>query len=233
MSTSRQSARGKRGNPIVVFVASLLVVSFVYYLNECSVPEPPKLPEFEELPRPDSFERGEPREVKVGRFTRLDGCELQEHPRKNDGDSFLIRHGGKVHHFRLYFVDCPEKERHEKNGARLAEQGKYFGGLGEAATVEIGLRGRDASLYLLRNYPFTVYTFWEPVYDPSRRYALIEITDADKQKAYLHEILIGFGLARIHTKGTDLPDGTRWQEQKSRLQELEREATAARRGAWE
>jgi hypothetical protein len=58
------------------------------------------------------------------------------HPHQdNDGDSFHLEHGGRVHEFRLYFADAPEKKRHPLNGDRLAEQGQYFGGLSEAATV--------------------------------------------------------------------------------------------------
>lgn len=225
-------SRHKRGNPLIVFAASLLTVALIYYLNEWTIPDPPALPDFENLPQSGILDRGKPTETKAGKFTRLDGCQLIENDRTNDGDSFLIRHGDSEHHFRIYFVDCPEKYRHEYNAKRLAEQGAYFSIKDEETVVSLGERARDSTLHLLRNYPFSIYTIWESVYNSERSYAFVEIADAHGKEAFLHEILVGYGLARIHTKGIDLPDGKGWREQRARLQQLEQEAAAARRGAW-
>lgn len=152
---------------------------------------------------------------------------------ENDGDSFLIRHGGGTEHIlRLYFVDCPEKRRHQFNRARLADQGAYFGGLAESDTVRLGREARQFALDLLAKQPFQVFTRWEPVYESRRHYAHIRITLPDGQERWLAELLVEAGLARIHTKGTDLPGGARRGAFEYHLRRLESAARLAGRGGW-
>jgi len=162
----------------------------------------------------------------AGGWEELRGCTLAE-DRANDGDSFEVWHGGKRHVIRLYFVDCPEKVRHQYNGARIADQGRYFGGLTEAETVGIGERARDFTLERLRASSFTVLTRWEQVFDSERHYAFVTLREGD-----LGELLAGEGLARIFTKGENRPGGARAGAEKQRLLSLERRAKKARRGAW-
>lgn len=152
---------------------------------------------------------------------------LQEGP-NNDGDSFLIAHGENLHEFRLYFVDCPEKRQIGLNKERLREQGDYFDGLPTDSVVEVGLQAKSLTEHLLTTQPFSVHTKWQRVYDSQRCYALITFDDGEDLSAKL----VRAGLARIHTAGTTLPDGTREAAYKATLRTLETEAKAARRGAW-
>ena len=152
---------------------------------------------------------------------------LHPHP-DNDGDSFHLEHGGKVHEFRLYFADCPEKKRHPLNGDRLAEQGQYFGGLSEAATVALGQMGEAFTREWLSKQRFTVCTKWHAVYGSGRYYAFILFPDGEDLSAKL----VRAGLARLHTGGTTLPDGREARVYEQQLRQLEAEARAARRGGW-
>ncbi len=150
----------------------------------------------------------------------------------NDGDSFLLRHRGGTHTLRLYFVDCPEKRRHQFNRPRLAEQGAYFGGLAESDTLELGQQAREFTLGRLTEGNFRVFTRWEPVYGDRRHYAHVEIRQPDGSWRQLAELLVEQGLARIHTKGDDLPEGLRRAVFAQRLREVEKQARLARRGGW-
>lgn len=162
----------------------------------------------------------------AGKWERLDGCTLVD-DRNNDGDSFVLRHGGEDFTFRLYFADCPEKRRHQFNGDRIAQQGRYFGNLSEGATIATGEEARDFALEILRNSPVTVETRWEEVFDSERHYAFVTAGGTD-----LAEALVSRGLARIHTKGASRPGGPSERDQKKRLHELGSMARAKRLGAW-
>ena len=126
------------------------------------------------------------------------------------------------------FADCPEKKRHHLNGDRIAEQGRYFGGLSEARTVVIGQQAQAFTQQLLSTGSFTVYTKWQSVYNSGRHYAFIVFPDGEDLSAKL----IREGLARIHTGGTTLPDGRTTAQYQQQLRQLESEARAAGRGGW-
>lgn len=182
------------------------------WLGWSQVVEPPRAPE-----------RSSMRTFQVLLNARL-------HPhRDNDGDSFhLLLKEGQAQQFRLYFADCPEKKRHAKNGDRLADQGRYFGGLNEAQTVNVGRQAEHYTRQLLTTQPFTIYTKWHEVYDSGRYYAFILFADGEDLSAKL----VRAGLARIHTTGTTLPDGRSTRDYQQYLRELEASARAARQGAW-
>lgn len=152
---------------------------------------------------------------------------LHPHP-DNDGDSFHIEQGGKRHEFRLYFADCPEKKLHRFNGDRLAEQGRYFGGLSTQETVAVGLQAQMFTQQLLTTQAFTIYTKWQSVYNSGRHYAFIIFADGEDLSAKL----VRSGLARIHTSGTTLPDGRSPSAYEQQLRQWESEARSAKRGAW-
>jgi len=173
-------------------------------------------------PAPDSAPK---QAVKV--FAVILGASLHAHA-DNDGDSFHLSHAGRTHEFRLYFADCPEKKRHHLNGDRLADQGRYFGGLNEADTVAIGQQARDLTQHLLTTQPFTIYTKWHPVYNSGRYYAFIVFADGEDLSAKL----VRAGLARIHTTGTTLPDSRRSSDYQQQLRQWESQARSAKRGAW-
>jgi endonuclease YncB( thermonuclease family) len=164
-------------------------------------------------------------------WTELRRPSLAEGP-ADDGDSFTVRHADGEDVVRLYFVDCPEKRRHQHNRERLAEQGAAFGGLSESDTLRIGRAARDFTLTLLRDRPFRVVTRWEQVFDDRRHYAHVFVTQPDGTERPLPELLVDAGLARIHTRGADLPDGTRRARFEHNLRSLEKSARLAGRGGW-
>lgn len=156
----------------------------------------------------------------------------------NDGDSFHVDLGAREIELRLYFVDAPEKylsDRHEDQRRRVAEQGRELGGLSPEQTVEVG---KAAKLFVereLADTTFTVYTYWEQVFDGDRYYGFVELDDG----SYLGTRLVESGLARIHTKGpgskenpVPTPVGRSFHEHRDRLFDLERKAQRADRGAW-
>ena len=173
-----------------------------------------------------SSKHGTPGPHRTGVWEVLQNCTLME-DRLNDGDSFVVGHQGTGHTFRLYFADSPEKYRHKFNGQRIAEQGRYFGGLTEAETIAVGEDARDFSLALLRENTFTVITRWEPVFDSERFYAFVTVGQGD-----LAELLVRKGLARIYTKGENRPGGITTAKEKERLTGMERKAKSAQIGAW-
>ncbi len=173
--------------------------------------------------------RAEP--VRKGEWEELQDVRLVEHG-ANDGDSFVVKHKGGQHTFRIYYADSCEKYKDRVNVDRLADQGKYFGGLPERRVLELGAEAKVFTLDLLEHQPFMIYTKWEPVYDSGRFYAHVSVAQPDGAMHWLPEVLVQQGLARIHTKGEPLPDGTPMKEETARLKALERNAKRAGRGAW-
>lgn len=166
-----------------------------------------------------------------GKYEILRNCTLAAH-RNNDGDSFDVLHNGKKHTVRLYFVDAPEKYRHKFNGKRISEQANYFG-IDDDAAIDAGMAAREYTLGVLGKRPFDVSTKWEAVYDSERIYAFVQFrsSDADDPQ-FLSEQLVKLGLARIHTKGEDLPNGTPWKKHRQYLRGLEATARGSKKGAW-
>lgn len=162
-------------------------------------------------------------------FERLEGAVLVD-DRNNDGDSFKLQHGNEVIEFRLYFVDAPEKRLHQYNGKRIEEQAAYFDGLSQEQILEIGLKAKRFAEEWLGAGEFTVFTQNEAVYDSERQYAMVRF---ESDGEWLSEKLVREGLARIHTKGTDLPDGQTRSAFTNHLRNLETEAKRAERGGWQ
>jgi endonuclease YncB( thermonuclease family) len=169
---------------------------------------------------------------RTGTYETFPGCRFEEH-RQNDGDSFRVKlPDGRVEQFRLYFVDCPESEFRSYRGgatnhARIRDQAQDFG-ISDQQAVRIGSRAKSRVARLLASGSFTVHTRWEDPFGDRRYHAFILSADGEM----LDETLVREGLARIHTKGAELPDGTPVKIHQGRLREIEREARKARRGAW-
>lgn len=161
-----------------------------------------------------------------GRFVTLHRPRLVESG-GNDGDSFEIAHDGGSHVVRLYFVDCPEKRKYKLVEDRLKDQSSYFG-ISLAATLRIGTQAQEFTLSLLRRRPFRVISRMDRVYDSDRVYAMVFFEDGEA----LSEKLVKAGLCRIHTRGTQLPDGRSEFEFQQHLRELERKAREEKLGAW-
>lgn len=161
-----------------------------------------------------------------GDFELLEKGRLIE-GRNSDGDSFHVKHEKGETEFRLYFVDAPESAYRtyrggDNNGKRLDDQGKDFGGLSREETVAIGKKAKEFVLGILREGDFKVLTKWEEVFGPKRSYALV-IVPWEGREVYLHELLVFRGLARVHTKGTDLPGGRAREAQEGLLEKWEKE----------
>ncbi|MEM7516956.1 MAG: thermonuclease family protein [Planctomycetota bacterium] len=178
-----------------------------------------------------------PASEKVRGYDKFAGATLID-DKDNDGDSFYVDLDGKKIQLRLYFVDAPEKylsDRYAKQQRRVAEQARELGDVSPEQIVEVG---KAAKLFVereLKGRAFTVYTYWEQVYDGDRYYGFVELADGD----YLGNRLVENGLARIHTKGpgskqnpVPTPDGAAFFDHRDKLRKLEREARNADRGAW-
>ncbi len=168
------------------------------------------------------------------RYAELSGVRWVDH-RNNDGDSFYLEYEGREFELRLYFVDTAEKylsDRYESQRRRVADQAEYFG-LSSMEAVSLGVAAKRFVEELLTGQDFTVHTKWERVYDGPRFYGFVETEDPETgQPAYLSEILLRHGLARIHTKGEDTPDGRSRSAFEEHLMAVDRVAREMRRGAW-
>jgi endonuclease YncB( thermonuclease family) len=165
-------------------------------------------------------------------WEKLTGCEYHEGSH-SDGDSIEILRDGKRYIFRLYFVDCVE--RNPDSRARRAVQSRYFG-LEETAETS-GLRVAYLASAFTRAQlrdPFVVYTRWQPVDldsgNPAIR-AFVQTANGDD----LSTLLVAEGLAIIRHGAkalSDHPDGRSTSEFSAHLRMVEREARGKKRGAW-
>jgi len=156
----------------------------------------------------------------------------------NDGDSFTVRADGRDFVLRLYFVDAPEtylSDTWESQQRRVADQAKDMGGISVDQAVEIGQQAKAYTNSLLKGKLFTVYSYWEQVYDSDRYYGFVELPDGE----YLGTKLVRDGLARVHTKGpgskekpVPTPDGSSFYQHRDMLDRLVGEARRSSRGAF-
>ncbi|MFN7561478.1 MAG: thermonuclease family protein [Prosthecobacter sp.] len=165
--------------------------------------------------------------VEIERLQPLSGVRFID-AETNDGDSFVVDHEGQKLVLRLYFVDCAEKREYKLVAGRLKDQAGYFGGLSIPQTLKLGQQARAFTADLLRSRAFTVFTRWERVYDSDRIYAVIVFEDGED----LAHKLVQAGLARIHTKGVNMPNGRKANDYENHLRDVEKQARAAKRGAW-
>ena len=174
---------------------------------------------------------------KVGVYDRFSDARLLERD-GNDGDSFWVTAGGREFELRLYFVDAPESylsDRYADQRRRVAEQARELGGITPEEAVEVGKRAKAFTKQQLANRAFTVYTYWEPVFDGDRFYGFVELPDGSD----LATRLVEQGLGRIHTKGpgskakpVPTPQGRSFFQARDRLEAIERQARKEKRGAW-
>lgn len=156
----------------------------------------------------------------------------------NDGDSFVVRAGDREFELRLYFVDAPESyrsDRYENQQRRVADQARDLGGISSEEAVAVGKAAKKFTTEQLSQGTFTVYTYWESVYDGNRFYGFVELADGSD----LATRLVEEGLARIHTKGpgskakpVPTPHGESFFQARDKLESIERQAQRAKRGAW-
>ncbi len=165
-------------------------------------------------------------------WERWEQCVFREGSH-SDGDSVEVLRGGKRHVFRLYFVDCLEKNPASR--ARRAEQARYFG-LNEPSE-DAALRAAYLASGVTRralSQPFTVSTRWQRV-DPDNGNPAVRAFIRTAKGEDLATLLVSEGLAIIrHGKSavSNHPDGQSAAEISSSLRKAEREARAMKRGAW-
>lgn len=173
----------------------------------------------------------------IGKYDIYHGCTLAT-DRGNDGDSFrVVFPDGRKEIVRLYFVDAPESafktyRGGENNHKRIQRQAEDLGGISPEDEVEIGKKAKTFTLDLLEKSPFTIYTEWDSPFNDRRYHGYVELSEGGK-KRFLHELLVEQGLARIHTKGATMPDGTSERKQEDRLLTIEKAAKSKNAGAWE
>ena len=184
----------------------------------------------------------------IGGFEVLENCQWITNE-KNDGDSFLVKHGKSEYTFKVYFVDAPEtyqsdEEENQRKG--VAKQGKYFGGLSPDQTMEVGSKAKAFSAKRLKGQPFTVLTRWENVANSDRYYAFVWLPGStEKKQIRLSDALIRNGLASIHVRAPRYQNAPQFNQfedpQKSRKQQsgfiqrlrsIENQAKQAKAGAW-
>ena len=161
----------------------------------------------------------------------LRDCQYLPDKKYNDGDSFKIKtKDGRFVEVRMYYVDTAESKDkpYDDYRRRVADQGKDFGGLNYQETIALGKEAKDYAYSRLKDAELTIYTSWEEVYESGRYYAFVKLGNEE----WWHETLVKKGLARIHTKGEELPDGTRYATHKKQLMELEKQARRSKVGAW-
>ena len=148
----------------------------------------------------------------TGKYETYYNCKLVKEG-SNDGDSFRVElPNGKKEMIRLYYVDAPESAFKTYGGGRnnherIADQAHDMGGISSEKAVEIGKKAKEFVSHHLSKSPFTIHTEWDDPYGDKRYHAFVEISYNGKLR-YLHEILVEKGYARIHTKGSILPDNT-------------------------
>ncbi|MCF6311425.1 MAG: thermonuclease family protein [Verrucomicrobiales bacterium] len=188
----------------------------------------------------------------VGPFEVLEDCQWVQH-KNNDGDSFVVKNKGGEYTIRLYYVDTPEKYisgKYKNQRKRVADQGKYFGGLSSQQAVEVGLKAKAFTEKQLKGKTFTVLTKWESVFSSERYYGFVWLPGSTEKKPLrLCEALVKNGLARIYTKGPGnkreyasgivqggaAAEGGKFKAGKGfkkRLYKLQTQAKKAKVGAW-
>lgn len=173
---------------------------------------------------------------RTGNYDTYSGCTLVA-DKGNDGDSFRVKlTDGRTEIIRLYFADCPESAfknygSGQNNHARIQEQAADLGGITPQQAVEIGKKAKNLTLATLESAPFTIYTEWDSPFNDKRFHGYIVVSYNGKPR-FLHELLVEKGLARIHTKGAPLPNGTSERKQEDRLLDLQRTAKSKDIGAW-
>lgn len=163
-------------------------------------------------------------------WAKLEGCEYREGSH-SDGDSVEVVHEGKPYVFRVYFVDCIEKNpRSEK---RRRSQGLYFGMTSEAEALRYAHAAADATRELLEGKPFRVWTRWEMVTPGSDNPSIRAFVETAEGRDLATELVSrGLAIIRGGQALADHPMGRSRSEILKELRELETQARVQGLGAW-
>jgi endonuclease YncB( thermonuclease family) len=161
------------------------------------------------------------------KWTRLDACRYVPN-KNNDGDSFLVNCANeKPFYVRLYFVDTPETDLSFPQ--RIQDQYDYFGVTMDEVTRG-GAKARDYVRSVLASRVFSIHTRHASAQGRAktiRYYGLVVV-----ENRYLHEILLGEGLARNVGTKVALPTGEKSRDYAAALGVVEERARMQRRGLW-
>jgi endonuclease YncB( thermonuclease family) len=219
--------------PMLILIVAVAIWALDVYRDVN--PPAPKHASSPVTPAKPAGDSGQPTAAS-GRYEAFHVCKLAE-DRGNDGDSFRVKLPvGKTEIIRLYFVDTPESAFKsygggQNNHKRIGQQAADMGGITPQQAVEIGKRAKAYTLNLLATKPFTLHTEWDDPFGDRRFHAFVEVEHQGK-KRFLHELLVEEGLARVHTKGAPLPDGTSERKHEDHLLKLQRTAKSKEAGAW-
>lgn len=153
--------------------------------------------------------------------------------RANEADTLRIKVDDTEEEqvFVLYFVDALDASW--THPQRVQEQGRYFGVANHQRIVDEGAKAMQYVTGLLKDKPFTVMTRWEEVPDRSRFYALVLVEVSPGRHAYLADLLVQQGYARLAGVTTRLPADARTAEQYAlELQQLRQQAQRNKAGIW-
>jgi endonuclease YncB( thermonuclease family) len=159
-------------------------------------------------------------------WLKLEACRYLP-DKGNDGDNFLVQCGQEKFNIRLYYVDAPEAD--VTFPERVREQYEYFGVTLDVLT-RAGAQARDRVRSILAPRLFVVQTrksFAQGRSKSTRYYGLVQVDGR-----YLHEILLGEGLARNKGTMVALPTGEKARAHAIALQGVEDRARVERRGIW-
>jgi DNA uptake protein ComE-like DNA-binding protein len=172
-----------------------------------------------------AFCSGFARAESAARWEQWEGCTLVA-DRYFDGDSFQVKHEGRIFVLRLYFIDAPESAAEYAN--RVNEQAAYFG-VTPAQVLHGGLEAKAFTARFLSR-PFRVRTRMQAAPGASRQerhYAIVE-----RDGARLDGALVQAGLARVTSEVADDPDRATGQRRENELRALEQQAAQSRKGLW-
>ena len=161
------------------------------------------------------------------KWVRLDACRYVA-DKNNDGDSFLVNCAKeRPFYVRLYFVDTPETDLSYPQ--RIQDQYDYFGVTMDEVTRG-GTKARDYVQSVLAPRTFSIHTRHASAQGRAktiRYYGLVVV-----ENRYLHEILLGEGLARNVGTRVALPTGEKSKDYAAALGVLEERARLQRKGLW-
>lgn len=165
------------------------------------------------------------------KFVALANPELVD-SRANEADSLRIRDGNEEYIFVLYFIDAVETSL--TNSSRVADQARWFGNTHPQAVVEAGQEAMAYVKELLTTRHFSVLTRWERVPSTTRYYALVVVEYEPGKRAYLADLLVRKGYARIWGISTFLPENDKrsMEDYQIELNDLAKKARGERRGIW-
>ena len=164
-------------------------------------------------------------------FVSFPGAEFVE-SRANEPDAFRVKIGTEEIVFVLYFVDALEASW--THPQRVAEQARWFGNTQNQVIVDGGVVAMNYVADLLKSKPFTVLTRWERVPNSSRYYAMISVDAEPGKRAYLSDLLMRKGYARVGSVSTFLPadDARQMEDYAVELRDLGKQARTQKQGIW-